>query len=161
MTTQTFAPWVEPIAAKLRDSRAEIVAVARAVPSEAWGRSSPLEGWTYKDLLAHLADPGAQLAVLRAAADNQPVDASAFGDLDARNERRRKEREGHSIEQLVTEVEAAGEELQYLLTRLTEADANRRVDDVPLALGDRLRFLTNHDRGHLPQLREALEENKA
>ncbi len=158
---RTLATWVEPIAAKLRKSRAEIVEVARAIPAEAWGRSSPLQGWTYRDLLAHLTDPEAQLAVLRAAADDQAVDASAFGDLDARNERRRKKREGHTIEQLVAEVEAAGEELQHLLSRLTEADANRHLEDVPLALGDRLRVMTNHDRGHLPQLRKALEENKA
>lgn len=161
MMIQTFAPWVEPIAAKLQASRAEVVEVANAIPAEAWGRSSPLKGWTYKDLLAHLAYPGAQLAVLRAAADDQPVDASAFGDLDARNERRRKKREGQTIEQLAAEVESTGEELQQLLTRLTEADATRRLDDVPVVLGDRLRFMTNHDQGHLPQLRTALEENEA
>ena len=161
MTTGTFAPWIEPIAAKLRESRAKIVEVAGAVPADAWGRSSPLEDWTYKDLLAHLAYPGAQLAVLRAAADDQPVDASALGDLDARNERRRKKREGKTIEQLVAEVEATGEELQHLLSRLTEADANRRLDDVPVVLGDRLRLMTNHDQAHLPQLRKALEETEA
>ena len=68
MTTRTFAPWVEPIAAQLRESRRGIVEVARTIPEGAWSRPSHDPGWSYRDLLTHLAvgDWVCQ-AVLRAA----------------------------------------------------------------------------------------------
>ncbi len=146
---------MEPVAAKLKESRREIVELALSIPAEAWAAPSPNEGWTYKDLLAHLAMPEAQLAVLRAVTGNMPADATAFRDLDARNERRRRNYEGHSVRELISEVEAAGEELPDLLSLLDEADEDRVLDDWPLKLGDRLRNMTNHDRQHLPHLRTA------
>ena len=54
MASRSFAPWVEPVAARLREGRAEIVELARSVPPEAWSRPSPNPGWRCKDLLAHL-----------------------------------------------------------------------------------------------------------
>ena len=55
MTTRSFAPWVEPIAAELRKLRAEVAKFARSAPPDFWGKPSPNHGWTNKDLLAHLA----------------------------------------------------------------------------------------------------------
>ncbi len=55
MTTRTFAPWVEPIAARFRESRAELLEFARSLPSEAWSRPSPNTGWSCKDLLEEQA----------------------------------------------------------------------------------------------------------
>jgi len=55
MTARTFVPWVEPAAAQLRESRRQIVQLARAIPDDMWGRPSPYPGRTYKDQFAHLA----------------------------------------------------------------------------------------------------------
>ncbi len=160
MTSRTFVSWVEPIAAKLRESRVQIVDVARTIPTEAWSRPSPNEGWSYKDLLAHLAggDWMCQKG-LRAVVANEWLDtsASAIADYEGRNERFRREREGHSIEELIAEVEAEGEETQGLLARLTEADEGRRQEDIPMSEGEYLRGFPGHDRRHLEELRTALE----
>ena len=54
-TSRALTSWVEPIAARESESAALFVEVARSIPADLWARPSPLEGWTYKDLLAHLA----------------------------------------------------------------------------------------------------------
>ena len=107
-------------------------------------------------MLAHLAEPEAQLAVLRAAVHKHPVYKDALEDLDARNERRRLKYQNYTIEQLLAAVEETGAELYDLLTQLTDADEHRELDDWPMTLGDRLNSMTHHDLGHLPQLKTAL-----
>lgn len=109
MTDRTFAPWVEPIAAQLREGRAEIVALARSAPTETWSKSSPNEGWTCRDLLAHLAT-GDWLCqtVLRAAVGDEAADPEALRDSDAisrSNARLLEERAGRSVEELLREVQ--------------------------------------------------------
>ncbi len=159
MSDRTFASWVEPIAAQLRESRRQIADVARSIPDEAWGGPTLLEGWTNKDLLAHLAtgDWVCQ-TVLRAAVANEPLDMAAFADIDAGNARRLEERAGRSVEELIAEGEAKGAETQELLARLTEADEERRQEDAPMSLGEYLRMFPQHDQGHLAELRAALEK---
>ena len=158
MTDRTFAPWVEPIAIELRESRRQIVELGRSLPAEAWGRPSPLEGWTNKDLLAHLAvgDWVCQ-TVLGTVVANKPVDMASIADLDGRNERYRRERAERSAEDLIAEVETEGEETQELLARLAEADEERRQEDAPVSLGEYLRMFPSHDREHLAQMRTALK----
>ena len=157
MTGRTFAPWVEPIAAHLRESRREVAEVARAVPEVAWGRPSPDPGWSYRDLLAHLAvgDWVCQ-TVLRAAVGGEPFDMTITTQLDDRNARMIEERKGRSVQELIAEVAAEGQETQELLGRLDEADEERRQEDAPMSLGEYLRFFPTHDRDHLAQLRTAL-----
>ncbi len=156
MTDHQLAEWTRTISDRLRASRSEVANVARSIPSAMWNRPSPLSGWTYKDLLAHLAEPEAQLAVLRAAVHDHPVDKDALGDLDTRNERRRQRYRDHTVDQLITAVQATGRELEDLLAQLTDSDEQRQLEDWPMKLGDRLGNMTHHDLGHLPQLRTAL-----
>ena len=158
MTDRTFAPWVEPYAAKLRQSRGEIVDVAREIPADAWEMPSPNEGWTYRQLLGHLAvgDWVCQ-SILRAVVSGEPADLAMLAEVDERNERYRQERENRSIEELILEVEAEGEETQELFARLTEADEDRRQADAPMSLGEYLGIFPSHDQEHLAQIRGALE----
>ncbi len=159
MTSRRFPEWVEPIALKLRHSRAEVVELARSIPGEAWVKPSPNEGWTYKDLLAHLAT-GDWLCQtgLRAVIANEPMDIAALPDRDAANAPFVGERGHRSIDELIAEVEAEGEETQGLLARLTEADEEVRQKDVPMNLGEYLRFFPSHDKRHVAELRTALEK---
>ncbi len=160
MTSRTFAPWVEPIAADLRETRREIVRVARQLLPEQWSHPSPLEGWTYKDLLSHLAtgDWVCQ-TVLTAVTTRTPLDPRAT-DLDFVNEgnaQRLSERSRRSAEELIAEVEAEGEETQELLAQL--ADVHEPLKgNAPMSLGDYLRGFPGHDREHLAQLRTALDQ---
>jgi uncharacterized protein (TIGR03083 family) len=155
---RTFAPWVEPIAKTLRESRAQVIRAAQEMFPEQWRMPSPLPGWSYQDVLAHLAvgDWVCQ-TVLRAATANERLDMAAIADLDGTNERYRQERAGRSIEELIAELEAEGEETQALLSRLTEADEHRTQEDAPVSLGEYLRTFPSHDQEHLAQFRQALD----
>jgi len=149
---------VEPVAAQLRDGRRQILEVARAIPVEAGTRPSPNSGWTYRDLLVHLAvgDWVCQ-TLLSAVVANERLDVAAtFASVDAGNERLRQERASRSIEELIAEVEAEGEETQELLARLADADESRGQEDAPMSLGEYLRQFPGHDRAHLDELRTAL-----
>ncbi len=155
MATRTFAPWVEPIAARLRDSRRDIVIVAHSVPDEVWDRPSPNEVWTYKDLLAHLAtgDWVCQ-GVLRAVTNR----AGYFVDeIDDGNARLLEERRRMSVSDLIAEVEAEGEETQELLAELKEEHEELTREGAPMSLGHYLQMFPGHDEQHLAQLRTALE----
>ena len=157
MTTRIFTPWVNPIAAQLSESRRAIEEVARTIPEEAWLRPSPDPGWTYKDLLTHLAvgDWVCQM-VLRAAVSGEPFDMSITAQLDQRNAQLIQERNGRSVLELVAEVAAEGEETQELLAQLTGAHEELGQEGAPMSLGEYLRSFPQHDSGHLAQLRTAL-----
>jgi uncharacterized protein (TIGR03083 family) len=163
MTTRTFAAWMEPIAAELRDSRSELVAAARAMPESVWQQPSPNEGWTYKDLLAHVAGDTDKnfLTVLRKVLDREPVDLATFTTgVDERNARNIEERRDRTIDELIAEIESDGEEAQELLTRFAEADEAWQPEGLPVAVGDGLRSIAGqHEREHLGHFRAALEAN--
>lgn len=158
MTVRTFAAWVEPVAAELRETRGAIVEVARSIPAAAWTRPSPNEGWTYKELLGHLAS-GDWVChiILRAAVADEQADLSVLSELDARNARLLEERAGRSTEELIAEVEAENDETQDLLSRLSDEDDQRTQEGAPMSLGEYLRMFPDHDRGHLADLRTAVE----
>jgi uncharacterized protein (TIGR03083 family) len=158
MTTRTFAAWVEPIAAELRASRAEIARTAQKLLPEHWTMPSPLPGWTYKDVLAHLAvgDWVCQ-SILGAVVANKPADLSILGQLNDRNEQYRRERVERTVEDLITELAAESEETQELLSKLSDGDEGRKQEDAPMSLGEYLRIFPDHDRGHLGELRTALD----
>ena len=159
MTTRTFAPWVEPIAAQLGESRAEIARTARRFLPDLWTMPSPLPGWTYKDLLAHLAvgDWVCQ-SILQAVVANKAADLSILNQLNERNEQYRRERAATSVEELIAELEAEGEETQELLSKLSDADEDRKQEGAPMSLGQYLKdAFPGHDRDHLDQLRTAMD----
>jgi uncharacterized protein (TIGR03083 family) len=161
VTTRTFAPWVEPIAAQLRLTRHEVVRAATQYLPEFWGWMSPLPGWTYKDLLAHLASGDWVLqTVLRQIIANQPIDVATVTNLDwvnAGNAQRVEERRGRTPEELMAEVEAESAETQELLSQLREEHEGWTQEGAPITLGQFLAGFPEHDRGHLAQLRVALE----
>ena len=168
---QTLAPWVEPIARRDREGRAELLEFARSVPPDAWDRASPVEGWTYRDVLAHLAsDTDKWFAyILGTVLDGGRLDPARVGpdvDVDAVNARGVEERRRRSVAELIAEIEADGEEHDELLSRLTDDHRDTRQAEYPISFGE---FLSDnpagsrgdHDREHLAQLRTALEKDKA
>ncbi len=159
---KTIAPWVEPIAKTLRESRAQVIRATREMFPEQWRMPSPLPGWSYQDILAHMGKGNDQLLqkILRSVVARERLDASIFDiDTDAENARGVEERRGRSAEELIAELEEAGEEIQELLSGLTEADEELGQDDLPMSLGEFLRLVQaeDHDREHLAQLRPALD----
>jgi hypothetical protein len=160
MMTRTFAPWVAPSAEQLRQSRTEIARTARQLLPEHWSMPSPLEGWSYKDLLAHLATGDWVFqTVLRAVTANEPFDLAKINldYVNAGNVRLLEERKERSVEELIAEVAAEGEKTQELLVKLTDADEGRRQEGVPMSLAEGVRQFPGHDQDHLAQLKTALD----
>lgn len=162
MTTRTFAPWVEPVAERLRDNRAQVVAFARSQPAEAWSRPAPNEGWSCKDLLAHIGGGNDQMfqKILRAVVARTPVDASMLQvDTDAANRREVDARRGWPVERVIAELESTGDEIQELLAGVSEENQGLRAEGSPITLGDFMRIVyeESHDIEHLAQLRTALK----
>jgi uncharacterized protein (TIGR03083 family) len=164
VTSHTFARWVEPMALQLRDGRRQIVEVAQAIPPDAWGQSSPVEGWTYKDVVSHLAagDVFCQI-VLTAVASGGELDLRpASAEREARTARIVEERRSRTVDELIAEVESEGQETQELLARLTGSDEvvevyTSRSTGAPMSLAEFLRVFPMHDREHLAHLRSARE----
>ena len=158
MTQRRFASWVEPIAEAQHAARAELAQVARSLPGDAWEQRSPNAEWTYKDLLAHMAgdtDKNVHRA-LRMVLAGRRVAPAIFEDIDGQNARDIEARRERSVEQLIAEIEADGEELEELLAQLKDEDENRRQPDIDATLGDALRSVSGHHARHLAELRTAL-----
>ena len=160
--TRTFAKWVEPIAAKLREERTQVVEYARSLPEEAWNRPCTDEGWTCKDVLAHIGKANDQLfqSILREVIAGRHIEQSVL-DIDTHgdNERLVAERRDWPVAKVIAEVEEAGEEIQELLSQLTEADEGYRQDSPPFILAGFVRLVEGegHALEHLAQIRAALE----
>ena len=167
MPHRKFASWVEPIARRDREARSELLECARSLPADAWLGLSPLDGWTRKDLLAHLAgDTGKWFAhILRSVLDGEPLDPRRVGpgaNIDAINQRDVDERHSRSVEELISEIEADGQEHERLLLSLTDDQANFRLILYSVSLAEFFRDRPAggrgpHDREHAAQLGSTLE----
>jgi hypothetical protein len=160
--TRTFAAWVEPIAAQQEDHKSQVLAFARSQPADAWGRPCGGDGWTCKDVLAHIGKANDQLFqnVLREVIAGRHIDRAVLDiDTDGDNERLVAERREWPIEQVIAEVEEAEEEILDLLSQLTEDHQGYRQDDPPFVLSGFVRLVEgeSHALEHLAQLRTAME----
>jgi len=163
VTTRTFAAWVQPVADRLRESRAQVLAFARSQPEEAWATPSTLDGWTCKDLLAHVGKGNDMMLqdILRAVITGRHLNRSIFAvDTDGENKRRVEERRERSVAEVMAEVAEAGDEVQELLSQLTEAHEAYTQDQPPFVLSGFMQLVEreDHDLEHLAQLRSALED---
>ena len=163
MTNRTFAAWVEPTAVRMRESRTRVLEYARPLPAEAWSRPTGNEGWTCKDVFAHIGKGNDQMfqAILREVIEGRHLDRSIFAvDTDGENERLVEERRGRPAAELIAELEESGDDVQELLSQLTDEHEGYRQDDPPFILSGFMRLVHNedHDGEHLAQIRTALEE---
>jgi uncharacterized damage-inducible protein DinB len=157
MTDRTYATWVRPIATVLSADRRRVIAFARSLPDDAWNESAKTKAWTMRDILAHLAGGNDQLVqtILRSVTKNAPLDDSALQpDTDAENAARVEERRGWRVEELIAELERDGDEVQELLSRLTEQDEDRYLRGLSMSLGQFLLVVEHerHDAEHLRQM---------
>jgi hypothetical protein len=166
MTGARFASWVEPVAAQMKESRRQVVDFARHASKEVWDRPSVLEGWSNKDLLAHLAGGNDQMLqdLLRPVVAGEQVDPRVLEpDTDGENARRVEERRSWTLDRLIEALERDGTEMQDLLSRLAEPDKDVRPAGASWTLGDLFRLVQeeNHDIEHLTQLRRGIEATNA
>jgi hypothetical protein len=156
MTEQTFAPWVEPIADRIEQSRIEIQQTCREVSSDAWAGASAYPGWSYKDHLAHLPYAHRGLHdVLQAVIDGGEPDFSRFLRIDDLNEENRQEHLGTPVDDLLTAFVAESAGTERLLGELTPEHADVRFG--PMTIGQALQGFAMHDMAHGEEMRKALQ----
>ena len=158
MADRTFAGWVEPIAAQLRDNRAEVVEFARSLPVEAWDEASALEGWSRKDVLAHLAGDSNKVstAAMRSAIDPS-VPHPSFGENEhVLNAKDIEARRDTPVAELIAEIEDDCEMWLELMSRF-EDNMDCRWPGFPISLREYLDLMVPHDRDHLGEIRAGLE----
>jgi uncharacterized protein (TIGR03083 family) len=155
--TSDRADWAKEIAAEIERGARELLEFARAQDEAFWEEPSALEGWSRRDVLAHLAGDTRKVSerAMRAAIEGTPFeDAPDFKDGgDADNARDVEERRGHTVARLLAEIECDRKEWLTLLGRLSEDDEHRRWPRFPMTLGEYLRHCATHDRDHLAQIR--------
>jgi uncharacterized protein (TIGR03083 family) len=162
MATRTFAPWVEPHAARYREARAELVRVARQLPDGVWELPGPLPGWSYLDLLAHLAGNTGRNThrLLADVLARRPFDLAVLvSGVDEQNARDVESRRGRSVDELIAELEQEGDDWDELLTGLKDDDKDYQPEGAPMTVGAFFEQAAGtHDREHLAQLRQALDQ---
>ena len=164
MPERTFAAWVEPIAAAHRRDGTTVLEFARSGTSDHWDTPSGLEGWSCKDMLAHIGKGNDQLyqQLLRQVVAGDKVDTEMFRtvDTDGANAAGVEERRGFSPAEVIAEFEEALDEIQDLLSQLTEEHEHMRQEDPPFILKGFLGMVEkeSHSIEHLKQLKKALEE---
>jgi len=161
MSALTFAGWVEPIAARLRSTRREVAELAREIPEDAWQLPSPVEGWAYRDVLAHLAEGDAYIRlVIKAVLDGADTDLRPQNEQrESRNSAILQRGATRTTDELISSALQDSEETQLLLSQLNDDDETvlvitSRTRPAPIALGACL-VDYRHDEEHLAQLREA------
>ena len=163
MTERSYCDWVKPIAEADRESREELLTLARKLRPDDWQRPSGLEGWTLKDLLAHLAGGTGKnfQTVLECVLDRRPVDPAVLGAPDERNRQDVEERRDHTVAELIMEIEHEGAAVDLLLSRLTPEHEHLRQDNIPMSLGEGLsQNPGGHFREHLEHFKAALEDSR-
>ncbi len=166
MTERTFAAWVAPIAARERADDAKVLEFARALTDEAWASPSGLDGWSCKDVMAHIGKGNDQLyqQLLRQVIAGETVDTEVFQtvDTDGANAAGVEERRGLSPAEVITEFEEAVDEVQDLLSQLTEEHEHMRQETPPFVFKGFMEMVEkeSHSIEHLRQLGKALEGTK-
>jgi uncharacterized protein (TIGR03083 family) len=166
MTVRSFAPWVEPVAKELREGRSDVARTARQLLPEHWMLPSPLEGWSYKDLLAHLASGDWVFQwMLRSALGEDEFDIleRGFQYVNEGNAQRIEERRARSVEDLIAEVHSEGERTQGLLARLDDTlnvtkVVGRRPTGEDVTIEQWVLGFPQHDKLHGAQLKTALDQ---
>ena len=159
MTARQFAAWARPVAEQLAADRRIVIAFARAAPPELWAKPSAIDRWTNKDLLAHLAGGNDQMlqTILRGVTTRADLDPKALDpDTDADNAARIAERREWTVDALIAELERDGEEMQSLLSQLSDDDERLHPAGAKWTLGDLFKIVERerHDVEHLEQMRQ-------
>jgi uncharacterized damage-inducible protein DinB len=156
--TPEFANWVRPIAANYHEAHEEAIAHARTLSDADLAKPTGDSGWSVRDELTHMAASDGDFAgTLTALVNGDRVDTSVFDNIDERNARHLAGWADRPREEIAGELERRDQELQVLLARLTDEDAQRTPEGFPFPLSNMLQGYEMHHRYHLEQIAGALE----
>jgi len=157
-----FLPEVQGAADSLKPDAA--LCVIYSVDPVQWGRPSPLAGWSFHDLLAHIATGDWVLqGHLRHVIGHGHV--APWPDIDAGNAARIAERRHATEGGLAEEYLSTRHETLQLIARLKPAHLELtfaiRVSPFEIALAGLLAGFSLHDERHVEQLRPAMKHVRA
>ena len=115
----TFVPEIDATLRTLTRHRDATLRAVYSVADEAWEEESALAGWTYRDILTHLAsnDIRHEIRLRAALGEGDPAELRSLDDVDGWNERARQERRGLGARELIDELAAHRQGVMRLLSR--------------------------------------------
>lgn len=140
-------------------ARGEVLGLVSCLGPEQFDRPTANEGWSVKDVLAHLASIEARLrSMWQHALEGRawPADDSS---VDAYNERCVAERRSWTPQAIVGELEQNGRETGSFLERLAPEDLDRAWDHPTrgsVTIEALVRIVPRHLRAHAEELQAAL-----
>jgi uncharacterized protein (TIGR03083 family) len=134
----------------------ELAGVVRALHGD-WSAAAPAyEGWTCRDLLAHLSSSAASLpAVASSVTAQKDPNAPAF-DADRWNASQVRRRADKQAQDLIDEYDAGTTRLVMVLADLSMDTTVTIGPYAGVSLGEAMAEMLEHQRHHLSDLREAL-----
>ena len=150
----------EQITAALRAAREELQAVIGGLKDADWQRPTPCEGWTIRDVVAHLSvgEPGNILIARRILNDEEGVVAGF--DLNRYNMRQVEKRRDKSTSELMNDLATARAETLALLSALSEGQLDkrgRRTTGEETTVEQVFYQIARHDQMHGEHVRRALD----
>jgi hypothetical protein len=153
----TFVPEIDATLRTLTRHRDAALRAVYSVADEAWDEESALAGWTYRDILTHLASNDIRHEVrLRAAlGEGEAAALRSLDDVNGWNERARQERSDRGVRELVDEMVAHRQEVLRLLGWLQPEHVSAAVslpDGRTYPPPEYVEMFSGHEVGHAAQL---------
>jgi hypothetical protein len=153
----TFVAEIEATLRTLTRRREGAVRAAYSIAEEAWEEESALAGWTYKDILTHLAtnDIRHEIRLRAALGEGDAAELRSLDDVDGWNERARQERRGLSVRELIDEMAARRQGLMRLLSRLRPEHMSAAIalpDGRTFPPAEYIEMFSGHEARHAGQL---------
>ena len=146
-------------ASSLQAGFIELASIVRALHGDWAAAADGYEGWTTKDLLAHLSSSQSSLPELAASATEPPRPGAEPFDADRWNRSQVRKRAGTDSQELLNEFDQG---TTRLVDALTDAPLDKPVTIGAYpgySLGDAMAEMLEHQRHHLDDLRAALHAN--
>ena len=153
----TFLPEIDEKSRLMFRYREGLLRALYSVADDAWGEPSPCPGWTYKDLLAHVAANHlrAQTRLRALLGDRDEAELEALKDEDGWNQRQVEARRDRSLRQLADELAANRYQTLLLLSRLQPEHLSAPItmaDGSTRNVLDYIDIFTGHESIHAAQL---------
>ena len=125
----SLLPAVQEKVTRLRRARERFMHAAYSVADDAWDEPSPHAGWTYREVLAHLAANDLRAGIRLRAVLGEPDEAelAALRDVRGWNQRSVEERRECPIDELMDELAALRYETLRCMSRLQEEHLSAKI----------------------------------
>jgi uncharacterized protein (TIGR03083 family) len=137
----------------------ELASIVRALHGDWSAPATGYEGWTLKDLLAHLSSTQASLPAVAESVTQEPQPGAEPFDADRWNRSQVRKRAEKDARELLDEFDSG---TTKLVDTLTDIDLTKKVTIGAYpgySLGEAMAEMLEHQRKHLDDLRQALHSH--